>query len=124
MIARLKQALVMLLLGAVLSGGVGTYVYFKLKGEVQAEISTLETRLEATQGVLRNIQASAVRREEVRRDIDREGAEIRREIEDVKQSSEESRDYLAEPVPLGVRSALERAYRLSVPSTGEPPDSE
>lgn len=123
MLAKLKQALVMILLGAVLSGAVGTYVYFKLKGEVQAEITTLETRLEATQGVLRNIQESAVRREEVRDRIDAEGTAIRREIEDVKQSSEESRDYLAEPVPLGVRSALERAYRLSVPSTGESPDS-
>ena len=112
---RLKAFGLVFLLGIILSGGVGTYVYFKLKGETAAQISELKSEMEAYQETVTLMGESFVRREELGEELRARRSEVRREVQDVKKTSEDVRSYLDTAIPDGLQLVLERARCLQVP---------
>ena len=112
---RLKAFGLVFLLGIILSGGVGTYVYFKLKGETSAQISELKSQMDNYEKTVDVLGESFVRREELGSLIRTERAEVGREVRNVKQTSESARDYLDSVVPDELQLVLKRARCLQVP---------
>ena len=112
---RLKAFGLVFLLGIILSGGVGTYVYFKLKGETDAKFSQLESQMVHYQETVTVMQDSFVRREELGEELRARRSEVRREVSNAKKTNESVRDYLDTGIPDGVRTVLERARCLQVP---------
>ena len=112
---RLKAFGLVFLLGIILSGGVGTYVYFKLKGETEAKFSQMESQLEHYQETVAVMSDSFVRREELGKELRAKRGEVRREVTDAKKTSQDVRDYLDTGVPDRLQLVLERARCLQVP---------
>lgn len=110
MLNRLKGFLLALLVGAILSGGIGLYFYTTLKAESVVKIKRLESDVRDRDSRLVELESTLVSWRERTESISREGGDV---LKDVVKGD---RDYLDAAVPDGVQSALQRAYCLQVPN--------
>lgn len=112
---RLKAFALVFLLGTILSGAAGTFVYFKLKAETSAQIKLLQSQIDQQSDTVDVLSESFVRREELRQELDARGRKFEEEVKHEAQKSPEVRTYLASPTPEPVIGLYQRAYCLSMP---------